>query len=222
MKQTQFYIIIFIFVLISFSHISAKDELFDDNTKNNHSTAKSSTRSSQRILSVVQFAKDLVGSKSRYFSLGDSTFRGDCSGFVSYVFASQNIYLIDGSVNFTARQGLVYGIFLSMKKNHKIHYNKHPKIGDIVFFHNTFDMNRDGRVNDHFTHIGVVESVATDGTIYFIHYFNPWMGVSRDRMNLYYPNSIYKNSYVRSPRYHNPGGQYLSGQLFAGFGTIKS
>jgi hypothetical protein len=48
--------------------------------------------------------------------------------------------------------------------------DKKPKSGDIVFFHNTYDRDKDGRADDWFTLAGVVTSVDGDGTVHFVSY----------------------------------------------------
>ena len=43
-----------------------------------------------------------------------------------------------------------------------------PAPGDLIFWHDTYDRNRNGRADDPFTHVGVVEYVV-DGTVLFVH-----------------------------------------------------
>jgi hypothetical protein len=100
-----------------------------------------------------------------------------------------------------------------------------PGPGDLVFFSNTYDKNRDRKVNDPLTHVGIVERVDSDGTITFFHLIRN--RIRRDAMNLSKP-SVHKdendkviNDYLRRRRrYDHSGTPYLTAQLFAGFGTI--
>jgi cell wall-associated NlpC family hydrolase len=57
-----------------------------------------------------------------------------------------------------------------------------PSPGDLVFFVETYDRNRDGLRNDGRTHIGVVESVDAEGTVFFVH--RTRQGVTRSWLNL--------------------------------------
>ena len=43
-----------------------------------------------------------------------------------------------------------------------------PQLGDLVFFHNTFDANKDGRNNDWYSTCGVVTGVSGDGVVEFV------------------------------------------------------
>src|SRR5205823_780882 len=92
-------------------------------------------------------------------------------------------------------------------------------------FDNTWDLNRDGRVNDLFTHVGVVERVEDDGTVIFLSRVSE--GIERYRMNLNYPeihrasSGVILNDYMRRKRFRDPAvTHYLTGELFAYFGTL--
>ena len=98
----------------------------------------------------------------------------------------------------------------------------HP--GDLVFFDHTWDYNGDGRVNDPLTHVGIVEQVESDGTIVFISRVSD--AIERYRMNLAQPHVHRRadgrvlNDYMRRKRWSDQKGtRYLTGELFAAFGT---
>ena len=98
------------------------------------------------------------------------------------------------------------------------------KTGDLVFFHNTYDRNRDGRLNDSLTHVGVVEEVKTDGTVTYVHHAGA--RILRFRMNLDQPNAVRDPKTGRRlnhPLRRASGSQpsMTSGQLFAGYGTLS-
>lgn len=96
-----------------------------------------------------------------------------------------------------------------------------PAIGDLVFFHNTFDRNRDGRWNDWHSLVGIVEEIDEDSTVTVLAYFNN--AIERVHLNLKYPNvhkskkgDIY-NSQLRA----NEGAEIgISSKLFAGFANF--
>ena len=99
-----------------------------------------------------------------------------------------------------------------------------PAIGDIAFFHNTSDRNGDGRNNDWYAHVGIVESVDSAGTISVLSYLDG--EVSRIYMNLEHASDIELdgtriNSELRAARESDPEyTRYLAGELFAGFGSL--
>jgi cell wall-associated NlpC family hydrolase len=97
-----------------------------------------------------------------------------------------------------------------------------PQPGDLVFFQETHDRNRDGRRNDGLTHIGVVVRVSSDGLVTFVH--RAGGGVKRSRLHLYQPN-IRKdargrvlNDWLRRRDKHGRG--QLAGELLVGFAAV--
>jgi len=99
------------------------------------------------------------------------------------------------------------------------------RAGDLVFFDDTWDYNGDGVANDALTHVGVVETVDSEGTVVFIS--RVAAAVQRYRMNLRMPNTHRTsdgrvlNDYLRRKRWSDSGETaYLTGELFAGFGSL--
>jgi hypothetical protein len=99
-----------------------------------------------------------------------------------------------------------------------------PKAGDLVFFNNTWDMNRNGKWDDPLTHVGMVTGVEEDGTVVYIHHAS--RGVQRYRMNLKY-KGVYKvgnkivNDYLRKrPKRDKNRGKYLSDKFFYRFADV--
>ncbi|NMO23267.1 C40 family peptidase, partial [Pyxidicoccus fallax] len=97
-----------------------------------------------------------------------------------------------------------------------------PRVGDMVFFRDTHDRNKDGRLNDGLTHIGIVERVGKDGTVTFVH--RAGGGVKRGRFNLARPDERKDekgrvlNDWLRRRDRRNRG--YLAGELVAGFASV--
>ena len=96
--------------------------------------------------------------------------------------------------------------------------------GDLVFFDNTWDSNGDGKMNDPLTHVGIVERQDRDGTITFISRVAG--AVERYRMNLGLPHvrraadgTILNDHLRRKDTGVADRAGYLTGELFAGFGT---
>ncbi|MDH5724918.1 MAG: CHAP domain-containing protein [Nitrospira sp.] len=148
----------------------------------------------------------------------------DCSGFVRGVYASQRVDLFGGLGELNEGNG-VGRIYTHVVEHGRIHYGPTVHPGDLVFFHNTWDFNRDGLPNDPLTHVGVVEKVEPDGTVLFVSSLSK--GIERYRMNLQHPD-IHRtpdgrvlNHFLRRKRSADVlGTRYLSGQLFAAFGTL--
>lgn len=94
-----------------------------------------------------------------------------------------------------------------------------PLPGDAAFFHNVVDANGDGRNNDWYTHVAVVEEVSSDGTATML----AWRGgaVVKLSVNPTQPDDTAINSQLREPTADDPPfTQYHAGQLFAGWCTV--
>jgi len=166
---------------------------------------------------ILQRAVQLVGEQN--VSRWDRTVPDDCSGFVRVAYAQAGINLVRGG--FLAGENAVSGIFRLAEQLGAVHHRA-PRPGDLVFFRETYDRNRDGKRNDGMTHIGIVERVEKDGTVTFIH--RGGRGVARSRMNLARP-TVYReghdgpvlNDYLR-PRSKRERA-YLTGELFVAYAS---
>jgi probable lipoprotein NlpC len=171
---------------------------------------------------LVQTAVGLLG-RNRV-EVGGRHYTPDCSGLVRGVYATQRVDLYDGLGELDGGNG-VGRIFTHVVEHGRIHYGPTVHSGDLVFFHNTWDFNRDGLPNDPLTHVGVVEKVERDGTVIFVSWVSA--GVERYRMNLRRPD-MHKtadgrvlNDYMRRKGSgDHQATRYLTGQLFAAFGTV--
>jgi hypothetical protein len=180
--------------------------------------AKGVPRQAALAKTAVRF---LEGSR---IQVGGRNYAPDCSGFVRGVYATQRVDLYGGLGELDGGNG-VGRIFTHVVEHGRIHYGPTVHPGDLVFFHNTWDFNRDGLPNDPLTHVGVVEKVDLDGTVVFVSSVSA--GIQRYRMNLKHPG-MHKaadgrilNDFLR--RKHmgdSQGTYYLSGRLFAAFGTL--
>ena len=97
-----------------------------------------------------------------------------------------------------------------------------PRPGDLVFFQETYDRNRDGKRNDGLTHIGVVERVSADGLVTFVH--KAGGGVKRSRLHLSKRDvrrdgkGRVLNDWLRRADRKHPG--QLAGELVVGFAAV--
>jgi hypothetical protein len=166
---------------------------------------------------VVELARGLVG--ARRVEVGGKRFGDDCTGLVRGVYASLGVDLM--SLGQAGDNG-VTAIWRFTAQRGRLYEGGRPVPGDLVFFRETYDLNRDGQVNDGLTHVGLVDDVEADGTVLVIH--RVARGVVRYRMNLSAPTTA-KDA---SGRVINDGlrlagqgsGQRLTGELFVSFGTL--
>jgi len=160
---------------------------------------------------VAKAAGQLVG--QRRMTGGGETHRYDCSGMVEAAYARAGWTYRGSSKDLYALAG----------KEGVLHKKKRPLLGDVVFWDNTYDRNRNGRRDDDLTHVGVVEAVLDDDTVRIVHLGSK--GVVRIAMNLRQPHERHDaegaiiNSYLRASRDARSGG-VLSGELFRGFASL--
>lgn len=160
---------------------------------------------------VAQAAGQLVG-RNRLVVNGES-FRFDCSGFVEAAHAKAGEPVAGSSRS----------LFELARREGVLHRNKTPKLGDVAFFDDTYDRNRNGRRDDDLTHVAIVEQVTRDGTITLVHKGSK--GVTRLTMNLRQPTARLSdggtplNDHLRAAS-STDGGPTLSGQLWRAFGSF--
>lgn len=97
-----------------------------------------------------------------------------------------------------------------------------PEPGDLIFFRETWDRNRDGLFNDGLTHVAIVEEVAPDGTVTYVHRASN--GVTRAKLNVAAPSTRARdgsvlNDYLRPRSRLSP--PVLGGELFAGYASAR-
>lgn len=179
-------------------------------------------RGTPKQTALVRTATGLLGRSS--IRLNGRAYSSDCSGLVRAVYATHQIDLYGGLGDLDGGNG-VGRIYTHVMQRGNIHYGPTVRPGDVVFFHNTWDFNGDGLPNDPLTHVGVVEQVERDGTVTFVSWVSS--GVERYRMNLQRPdvhkagNGRILNDYLRRREVgDHPTTRYLTGQLFAAFGTL--
>jgi hypothetical protein len=167
---------------------------------------------------VLAAARGLVG--SRKVKLAGRTWPDDCTGFVEAVYARAGVSLRGAGV---AGDNGVTALYRHARAQGRVFTRGQPRPGDLVFFRETHDRNRDGRRNDGLTHVGLVDEVERDGTVVVIHRVK--RGVVRYRMNLARPSlrrdprtGVVLNDMLRTPG----AGKVpvLTGQLFAAYGSV--
>jgi hypothetical protein len=161
-------------------------------------------------LRLARHADEIVAANSKLI-------RNDCSGFVETVYRDLGLHVperdIDG--NSVKREYLGFSDKQSLGNNR-------PLPGDLAFFDNTWDRNKNGKVDDPLTHVAIVTAVDDDGTITLAHYGGH--GLTHFKMNLaqVHVGKLHGkrlNDFLRVQRRRDPPGTlYLSGELFAGLG----
>jgi len=99
-----------------------------------------------------------------------------------------------------------------------------PAPGDFILFDNTYDRNRNRKLDDPLSHVGVVVAVRDDGTVEFVHVGSG--RVRRGHMNLDHPWSRKDrsgnplNDQLRRKTRNDPRKtRYMAGELFRTFCT---
>ena len=160
------------------------------------------------------------------FEVAGHRFKPDCSGFVEAVYQAEGIPLARLLARVSPRETSSAAAAYQAVKTYGVVFGgggEWPAPGDLIFFHDTYDRDRDGRADDPFTHVGVVEHVS-GGTVVFLH--RGAKGVVRAAMNQAHPDQevgpdgLRMNSPIRDRRPPLRAGRTLAGQLFAGYGRI--
>jgi cell wall-associated NlpC family hydrolase len=139
----------------------------------------------------------------------------DCTGFVRWVYRASGEDLVEGSVG---------NMMAIASRARAVRRGGRPLPGDLVFFRETYDRNRDRRRDDGVTHVGVVERVEPDGTVVFAHRANS--GVKESRLNLRFPSTARAddgrvlNDYIRRGTAKRRGR--LTGEQFAGYASFDA
>lgn len=169
---------------------------------------------------IAKTARNIL--TTQHASTQDDRFRRDCSGFVMAVLAKSGVQIRNILPKRYRGEGGVSLLYRLAFASGRLHQHKVPAIGDLVFFDNTHDRNRNGRLDDPLTHIGIVERVDPDGTVTFIHHVR--RGILRYRLNLFKPTRRRDASNKKVLNHHlrmGDGKQRLTGELFHAFASIS-
>jgi hypothetical protein len=167
---------------------------------------------------VLAVARSLVG--RRTLAVDGRRFAATCNGLVEAAYHGTGLSLEE-----VARPGdnAVTALYRLALARGRLYREGPPRPGDLVFFRDTYDINRDGRSNDGLTHVALVESVDAQGTVTLLHHVQ--RGVVRTRMTPGRP-SLRKDPRTGRVLNHalRAGGQgraaALTGELFATYGSL--
>ncbi len=140
---------------------------------------------------------------------------------MQYVAAVYGVNKIDLPKLFNGKMPTISELYQHAFKNKLVYQSSKPAVGDLAFFHNTYDRNQDGRWNDWHTQVGIVESIDGDSTISIL----VWQDdkIQRIRMNLKYPeiHKGKKGQILNTQLRANDNAQIgLSSKLFGGFANL--
>ena len=161
---------------------------------------------------VLAAARRLVGVETNF----------DEQGFLIHL-----LQVADVSLEAAQGEDIVKALYDDLNENNRVFGpSQTVKPGDLIFFSNTYDRDDDGRTDDWFTMIGVVERMDADGTIQFIGFAKG--AIDRLYMNLRRPSAQRDeakaktlNSLLRDKRLSDrPFTRYHAGELFASFGSL--
>lgn len=164
-----------------------------------------------RVKRVLGRASRLVGKRS--LKTVTTRVTDNCTGFVEHVFAIAGVKV----------KGASDRMYEIAKELGALHQDD-PQPGDLAFFVETYDRNRDGKRNDGVTHVAVVEKVNENGVVVFLH--RGGKGVARARFSKEFPtqrldeNGAVLNDYLRPAK--NGKRAYLAGELFVGYASIAA
>jgi len=175
---------------------------------------------------LVAGALGLLGQKpNATVTVNNRMFVLDCIGTVSAAYWSVGF---DIQRDFPKYQGNgVSRLYQCMKDWNALHALQSPKIGDIVFWSNTYDRNGNGiDGDDGLTHAGLVVEVEEDGTVHYLHESYS-RGVVISFFNLRHPTEpkspdgkIWNSPMYLGSNYDKPANppHWLSGDLWSAFG----
>ncbi|MBN2653092.1 MAG: CHAP domain-containing protein [Spirochaetales bacterium] len=136
-----------------------------------------------RVNKIVEAAYQLEGKKT--LVVNEKKFNSDCTGAIAAVYHNAGIdlykYIQKYKGNGVTR---LYNLLSDYKL---LHFSSFPRVGDIIFWDNTYDKNNDKIENDELTHTGIVISVSRNGDIKYAHYHYT-KGFTIESMNLLFPD----------------------------------
>jgi probable lipoprotein NlpC len=174
---------------------------------------------------LVERARSALGHRGP-FTAGAERYPADCSGFVAWVFQAEGVPLRQLMGRVAPGESSGVAAAYQVVRTYGVVFGgggEWPLPGDMVFFRDTYDRNRDGRLDDPFTHMGLVEQVD-GGTVTFLH--RGRHGVERGVLTLERSgvtqddggrelNTVLRS---RNARLHRAPG--LAGGLFMGYGRL--
>lgn len=174
---------------------------------------------------VLETGRGLIGQKpDARVTVNGRPFVLDCIGTVSAAWWGAGVDLRKEFGRYPGDG--VNRLYRSLQSWGALHWQRTPAPGDLIIWDRTWDTGDDPNYPDGHTHAGLVLSVASDGTIEYLHE-SASRGVVVAYMNLYDPEGTLTKSgrVINSPMYlgsnygraSNPP-RWTSGHLWSAFG----
>lgn len=175
---------------------------------------------------VIRAAKESIGME--YVpSWKGKHFTSDCIGFIRYIYYKAGF---DLNAAYGIGRGGVSSLYDGLLKRDFVFQSNTAAPGDLIFFDNTYDINRNGLWDDPLSHIGIISGIGSHNTLFYIHFAG--YGVAEDRINLFYPNThafrqnngkLYViNSFLRIDRGEGfEKKQYVASSFYRAFAHIR-
>lgn len=177
------------------------------------------------INAVLDAGQGLLGQKpDAKVQVNGRKFTLDCVGTLSAAWWAAGVDLQQDF--FRYRGNAVNRLYQSLQARGALHWQRTPIPGDLIFWDHTWDTGSDPTYAEGHTHAGMVLSVASDGTIAYLHE-SETRGVVVAYMNLYDTEGTVRSDgkVVNSPMYLGSGygkktnpSRWTSGQLWSAFG----
>jgi hypothetical protein len=156
---------------------------------------------------------DIAAAARQLLEQPNRSFRNDCSGYISSVFTAAGIEM----------DGTVAELYAIAAQEELLHHHPIPRIGDLAFFDNTHDRNKNGAWDDPRTHIGVVVDVEPDGTAWIAHKARSYDLIPMNLMEISTKAAAdgrLINGSLRRTGSNDQWSMYRAGQLWSGFATV--
>lgn len=165
---------------------------------------------------LVVSARSLIG--KAILVVRGKRFASDCSGTVMAACWGAGLDLASLAAKAKGANGVSRIYDVLSRAGLLLPKDARPRIGDIIFWDDTYDKNENGKADDPLTHAGIVVSVGNDGQFSYVHYRYD-KGVVEERMNLDAPaikddlKGARLNSNMRIKSWR-PDARYLAGELY--------
>ncbi len=159
---------------------------------------------------LVDAAHWSIGRKN--LSHNGKTFAMDCSGVVSALYWKADIDLQAAYPRYTGNG--VTRIYRYLDDERLLYRPDEPAPGDIIFWDNSYDKNKNGLADDELTHVGMVVSVDEEGNVTYVHH-DYISGIIFASMYPPDPKDRSRNSGMRiSSLGPTPDGKSTAGELY--------
>jgi len=170
-------------LLLLISSCKTMPDIIETDSTNKIDTQSQAVSLSETQKLLVEEANRLIGVEKLFVK--NRTFSMDCSGTVMAIYWYAGIDLAEAFPSYSGSG--TERIYKYLRDKNLLYRTEVPKPGDIIFWDNTYDKNRNGKPDDYLTHMGMVISVDNAGNIKYIHE-NYRKGIILAKMNLYKPD----------------------------------